>query len=135
MTRPVACLLPALLSAALIAPAVAQEPPTLEGVVGCIVTWNYPADQEPLVAAFPFIVDGVWRYGAPADARSVTCDRLGMTAPGQYRLELSARAKPDVLRGNSPKVAFLVTLSPAKGPSVSEPTEIKLVRPAPPAKP
>jgi len=119
----------ALLIAALVAsPAMAQEPPALDGIVGCVLTWNYPVDQEPLVQSFPIWIDGQHRLGAKPDARSVTCDEIGMSSPGTYRLELFARAKPDSGYANSPRVAFLVTLA-AQQRVMTTPDEIRLTYP------
>lgn len=116
----------------LAAPAQADEPPTLTGRVGCVVTWNYNVEQEQFLAGFPFWIDGQWRKLAPASARSMTCDEIGMSTPGTYRMELFARAKPDSGFSNSVRVPFVIVLEPGKSPPASEPTEIKLIMPSRP---
>jgi len=117
-----------LIAALIAAPALAQEPTTLEGKVGCTLSWDYPAEQEQFVAAFPVWIDGQWRKGAPAASRSVTCDEIGMGSPGSYRLELFARAKADSGYSNSPRVAFIVNLS-APERNAATPSNIRLTLP------
>ena len=110
------------------APSRAQEPTPIEGTVGCVLTWNYPADQEVHVGAFPIWVDGQWRKAAGPSVRSVPCDDVGMSSAGSYTLELFTRAKPDSGFSNSPRVAFTVTLTAKKKPA-DAPTEIRLTMP------
>lgn len=117
-----------LIAALIAAPAIADEPTTLEGRVGCTLSWDYPAEQEQFVAAFPIWVDGQWRKGVRAALRSATCDEIGMGSPGTYRLELFARANADSGYSNSPRVAFIVNLS-APERNAATPSNIRLTVP------
>lgn len=109
------------------APVKADEPTELTGKVGCILTWNFPADQEKHVGAFPIWIDGQWRKAMPPSARSVNCEDVGMSTPGTYRLEMFTRAKPDSGHSNSVRVAFNVTLEPAMGTPATAPSNIQLL--------
>ena len=114
-----------LIAAVIAAPAMAQEPTALDGTVGCVLSWTYPADQEQFVAAFPVWVDGQRRKAVAPAERSIACDDIGMSSAGTYQLELFARATPESGYSNSPRVAFSVTLTAPKIPATA-PSEIKL---------
>jgi hypothetical protein len=119
---------PLIIAALFASPAIAQEPEMLEGRIGCVLSWNYPAELEKHVAAFPILIDGQWRKGVPPTGRSVPCDDVGMSSAGTYHLELFARAKPESGFSNSRKVAFTVVLAAPKIPATA-PDEIKLTMP------